>query len=78
MNENATSIRHDSVPPTERSYSFNVWRGTEIFEQREKTEEQLTQSEKDLMLGELVQKWENNTRENQLRFLEWLLIRQKP
>ena len=56
-----------------RSYVFHVWHGADKHERYEKTEAELTKAEKDLLLGELIQKWENNTKENQLRFMQMIM-----
>lgn len=39
----------------------------------EKKESELTQGEKDLLFGELVHIWNNNTKENQQRFMAMLV-----
>lgn len=54
----------------ERNYVF--YKSTQFgkTERYEKKESELTKLEKDLLLGELIQIWENNTKENQVRFLQ--------
>jgi hypothetical protein len=59
--------------PQERIYVFNINHGAGKQERYEKTESELTKSEKDLLFGELIQTWENNTQENQIRFLRMIL-----
>jgi len=56
-----------------RSYVFHISRGTDKHKRYEKTEAELTKAEKDLLLGELIQTWQNNIRENQLRFMKMII-----
>lgn len=67
------STANDGNTLVGRSYVFHVWRGAGKHERYEKTEDELTKAEKDLLLGELIQKWENNTKENQLRFMQMIM-----
>lgn len=55
---------------TKNVYKFTVNHGEGKQERYSKTEPELIKSEKDLLLGELVHKWESSTKENQIRFLQ--------
>lgn len=73
MAENLTSSPNNGNTHVGRSYVFHVWHGADKHDRYEKTEDELTKAEKDLLLGELIQKWENNTKENQLRFMQMIM-----
>jgi hypothetical protein len=58
----------------ERKYVFHVSRGPSKHERYEKAEAELSKAEKDLLLGRLIQEWENNTEENRLKFMQIITV----
>lgn len=54
----------------QRMYVFHKSTGINKNIRYEKTEYELTKQEKDLLHGELIKCFENNTKENQIRFIE--------
>lgn len=57
----------------ERTYVFYKSKQFGKTERYEKKESELTKEEKNLLLGELISMWENNTEENQLRFFKMII-----
>ena len=70
--DNLKNKQQDATHGVERSYVFFVRRGVDEHERYEKTEAELTKAEKDLLFGELIQSWENNPKENQIRFMKMI------
>ena len=57
------------VMEEEKKYKFHRLRPGGRVERIEKTEDELTSDDQDLLLGEMVQIWNNNTKLNQKRFM---------
>ena len=55
-----------------KKFIIHKWNSAGISDRYEKTESELTKEEKDLLLGELIYRWENNTEENKTRFMEMI------
>ncbi len=58
---------------TERLFVFHNSVGPNSTERIEVKESDLTQQQKDLLLGELVLKWEYNTSENRNKFFKFII-----
>lgn len=68
MNDKIKTMNKGNNP--ERKYVIPVWCGHEDEEIPEKTADELTVEEKDLLLGNLIEEWANNPPENHERFLK--------
>ena len=57
----------------ENVYKFNVNHGEDKQECYSKTESELTEPEKDLLLAEMIQIWGKNPKENKFRFSQMII-----